>query len=101
MKAYFVWTVIGPQIILTAHDLEKDPGWVAQTRRTIDWPQLNKFVAYEVPLEIIKQRFGEQFEVVMRDPKQTDDLRILDSEGEHVLNNIHFPELGQPIYFEP
>ena len=100
MKAYFVWTAIGPQIILTLYDLEKDIGGLLRTNRTID-SLANKVMAYEVPLETIKERYGEHFEAVLTDPDQTDELRILDSDGEHVLNNIHFAELGKPIYYEP
>ena len=50
---------------------------------------------------LLKQRYGDQVEVVTNDPDQTDELRLLDSDGERVLNNIHFRELGQPIYYEP
>ena len=98
MKAYFVWTVVGPQIVLTSYDLEKEPGRLTQTGRAIG--VRDKFMAYEVPLETIKQRYGEHFEVVVQDPHQTDQLRVLDSEGERVLDNIHFSELGQPVYYE-
>ncbi len=100
MKAYFLWTVIGPQIILTSCDLEKDPGCLLQTGRAVD-SLARKVMAYEVPLDTIKERYGEHFESVLTDPDQTDELRILDSNGEHVLNNIHFSELGKPIYYEP
>ena len=100
MKTYFLWTVIGPQIILTSCDLEKDLDCLLQTGRTVD-SLASKVMAYEVPLDKIKQRYGEHFEAVLTDPDQTDELRILDSDGEHVLNNIHFAELGKPIYYEP
>ncbi len=100
MKAYFLWTVIGPQIILTSYDLEKDGVDALQSSRAID-SLANKVMAYEVPLDTIKERYGEHFEIVMKDPKQTDVLRVLDSDGERVLGNIHFNELGAPIYYEP
>ena len=100
MKAYFLWTVIGPQIILTSFDLEKCPDRLLQTGRVVD-SLANKVMAYEIPLDKVKQRYGEHFEVVTKDPDQTDELRVLDSDGERVLNNIHFKELGQPIYYEP
>ncbi len=101
MKAYFLWTVVGPQLILTSNDLGKDARYLSQTGRAVVGSQANKVMAYEVPLEVIKERYGEQVEVVMNDPEQTDQLRVLDSDGERVLNNIHFKELGQPIYYEP
>jgi nucleotide-binding universal stress UspA family protein len=100
MKAYFLWTVTGPQLILTSCDLKKQPICLSQTGR-ITKSVADKYIAYEVPLETIKQRYAEHFEHVIRDPKQTDELRILDVEGTQVLLNIHFSDLGQPIYYEP
>ncbi len=100
MKAYFAWTVVGPEIILTSYDLRKDlRGLLKTSRFGSSWT--NKVMAFEVPLDAIRQRYGEHFEAVINDPKQTDELRILDSDGEHVLGNIHFKELGQPIFYEP
>ena len=101
MKAYFVWTVVGPQIILTSCDLQKNPGCLLQTGRAVIDSWANKVMAFEISLDIVKQRFGEQVAVVSNDPNQTDELRIVAADGEHVLNNIHFTELGQPIYYEP
>jgi hypothetical protein len=100
MKAYFLWTVIGPQIILTSYDLEKDGVKGLQSGRVID-SLANKAMAFEVPLDTIRERYGGHFEVVIKDPHQTDALRVLDSDGERVLGNIHFNELGKPIYYEP
>lgn len=100
LKAYFLWTVFGPQIILTTCDLTKAPGCLSQNGRIVDlWT--NKFMAYELPLDAIKERYGTHYDVVVQDPDQKDELRILDSDGHRVLQNIRFKEFGQPIYYEP
>ncbi len=96
MKAYFLWTVSGPQMILTSFDLNKDANgltWIANEGIT-------KFMAYEVSIDLVKERYGERFEVVAKDPNQTDKLRFLDTEGRRVLNSIHFAELGTQINHE-
>ena len=60
---------------------------------------IKKFIAYEVPVEKVKQRYGTHFSVILGDLSQTDDLRILDIDGHHVFNNFTFEEMGEPYYF--
>ncbi len=100
MRAYLLWTVSGPQIILTSCDMEKEPDCLTKYGRETD-QESNKYIAFELPWETIKARYGEAFDLTMKDFHQTDKLRVLDIEGERVLLNIHFSELGQPIYYEP
>ena len=99
MRAYFLWTAIGPQLILTSCALEENPGCIRETGRAIGI-RTDKYMAYEVPTDILRERYGAAFDIVMGDPNQKDELRMLDTDGVRVLNNIHFSELGQPIYFE-
>lgn len=96
MKAYFLWTVQGPRLILTCCDFTTNRICLeVLAHRGID-----KFVAQEVALHLAKDRYGTHFDIVMKDPKQTDDLRILDEVGERVLKNFSLKELGTPIYYE-
>ena len=72
---------------------------INRTGRVLDvWT--NKFIAFEVPLDSVRRIYGDQYEIVVQDPEQTDDLRVLDSDGQRVLQNIQFSELGQPILYE-
>ena len=50
--------------------------------------------------ELVKQRYGKHFNVILGDLKQTDDLRVLDYDGHHVFYNFSIDELGEPIYHE-
>jgi hypothetical protein len=61
---------------------------------------MDKFLAYEAPLELARQRYGGHFDVVMRDLHETDDLRVLDYSGERAFRMFRFDELGEVIMHE-
>jgi hypothetical protein len=61
---------------------------------------IKKFIGYEVPLELCQKRYGEHYPVVLNDLRQTDDLRVLDYDGHHVMLTFSFTELGQPFTYE-
>ena len=46
------------------------------------------------------QRYGQHFNVILGDLKQTDDLRVLDYDGHHVFYNFPLNEIGEPIYHD-
>jgi hypothetical protein len=62
---------------------------------------ISKFFAYEVGVEEVKKTYGKHFEVILKDLRQTDDLRVLDYDGHRVFRNFTLSKLGQPIYHEP
>jgi len=45
-------------------------------------------------------RYGGHFEVVRRDVHETDDLRVLDFNGDRAFRLFRFSELGPPIMHE-
>ncbi len=96
MKAYFVWTAIGPQVILTSCNLVTDSDCLRELARR----DLKKFVAHEVPLDLVKRRYGTHYDNVLRDPKQKDALRVVDEDGRRVLNNLSLKDLGPAINYE-
>ena len=59
-----------------------------------------KFIAHEVPIDLVKGKYRGHYEKVIKDLNGRDKLRVLDSEGERVLNNISFKELGPAISYE-
>jgi hypothetical protein len=96
MKCYFLWTVTGPQLVLTSRDYIAHPDCLTKLKDM----GIPKFIAYEIPIVLVKERYGGHFEKVIKDPNGSDELRVLDSEGERVLNNISFKELGPAIPYE-
>jgi hypothetical protein len=96
MKAGILFTGSGPILILTSYDSFTEPELLAK----LNAKGINKFVASDLPLEMVKQRYGQHFNVVMGDLKQSDDLRVLDINGHNVFYSFSFKEMGSPIYYE-
>ena len=96
MKAGIVFTGSGPMLILTTYDTFTDEKFAEKLRAK----GVKKFIAFQVPVDPVKERYGMHFSVIMGDLKQTDDLRVLDYNGHHVMSNFSFKEMGQPVYCE-
>ena len=96
MKAYFVCTASGPLVILTSCDSIDNPEFLEMARSK----GYTKFIAYEIPVELAKAKYGMHFNVVCNDPHENDALRVLDYQGERVWKNFSFEELESPIYYE-
>lgn len=96
MHVFFLFTGSGPLIILTTHDSVEDRALL----RKLAGKGIEKFLAYEIPLSLAKQRYGKHFEMVCQDLQQTDDLRVLDYNGQRAFQLFHFRELGTPIPHE-
>ena len=96
MKAAVVFTGSGPIVVLTSFESFTDPKFVEK----LEAKGLKKFIAYEVPVGEVEKKYGQHFDVVMKDVKQTDDLRVLDYNGHRVFVNFTFAELGNPYYHE-
>jgi len=96
MKAGIFFSGTGPILILTTYDSLADPKLVEK----LSAKGIKKFIAYEVSEEKVKERYGMQYNVIMGDLHQTDDLRVLDYDGHHVFNKFSIKELGDPIFYE-
>jgi hypothetical protein len=97
MKTFMLFTGSGPLVILTSHEAITDPALLDKFRAK----GIEKFIAHAIPLELAKERYGGHFEVVLRDLHETDDLRILDYNGERAFRLFHLTELGPPVLHEP
>jgi hypothetical protein len=95
-KAYLVYTGGGPLIILTSYDSIDNP----QLIKKLNAKGIEKFVAQELPIESVKQRYGRHFDIVCEDLQQTDDLRVLDYNGQRAFGLFKFKELGPAIFWE-
>ncbi len=97
MKAGILFTGSGPILILTSYDALTDPDLVEK----LAIKGINKFIAYEIPVETAKERYGTHYQVIMGDLYQEDDLRVLDYDGHHIFHTFSLAELGEPIYYDP
>jgi hypothetical protein len=96
MKAGIIFTGTGPILILTTYRSFDDPHLVEKMKIK----GIEKFIASEIPVDEVKEKYGNQFNVVMGDLNQTDDLRVLDYNGHNVFYNFTFSEMGKPVFHE-
>ncbi|KPJ89825.1 MAG: hypothetical protein AMS17_00470 [Spirochaetes bacterium DG_61] len=97
MKAGIIFTGSGPILVLTSYDSFTDNEIVDKLKAK----GIKKYVVCELPVELVKQKYGQHYHVVLGDLKQTDDLRVLDYNGHNVFYNFSFKEMGPPKYHEP
>jgi hypothetical protein len=96
MKAGIFFTGTGPILILTSYDSLTDSKLVEK----LATKGIKKYIAYEVPEDIVKEKYGKQYNVILGDLHQTDDLRVLDYDGHHVFYNFTLDQLENPSYHE-
>lgn len=96
MKVFMLITGSGPLMILTSHASIEDPRMLEKLRSK----GIEKFLAYEVPYALARERYGGHFAVVANDLHESDDLRVLDYNGERAFKLFSFEELGEPVSHE-
>jgi hypothetical protein len=96
MKAGIFFSGTGPILILTSYKELDDPELV----KKLALKGIKKFIAYEVGATLVKEKYGQHFNVIRGDLQQEDDLRVLDYDGHHVFYNFSFAEMSDPIYHE-
>ncbi len=87
----------GPVVILTSHDSVTDATLLDKLKAK----GIDRFFAYELPLDVAKTRYGPHFQMVLNDLHQTDDLRVLDYNGERAFALFRLDELGTPVIYDP
>ena len=97
MKVAMLFTGSGPIVILTSHDSVTAPKLLEK----LEAKGIERFLAYEIPLDLAKTRYGGHFNTVMNDLHESDDLRMLDYNGERAFALFRFDELGSPVVYEP
>ena len=96
MKAGIFFTGTGPILILTSYKSIDDPNLAEKLKLK----GIKKYIAYEVTEDQVKHQYGQHFNVILGDLKQTDDLRVLDYDGHHVFYNFVLNEMGAPVYHD-
>src|SRR5271166_3249540 len=96
MKAFLLFSGSGPLVIATSYGSLTDPGLLEKLRAK----GLEKFIAYELPWDLVKARYGGHFDIAMRDLHESDDLRVIDFNGDRAFRLFHLAELGTPILYE-
>ena len=96
MKVALLFTGSGAMVVVTSHDSLTDPTLLTKLKAK----GITRFAAWEIPVDLARQRYGGHYQVVMRDLGETDDLRILDYNGQRVFQLFSWSELGQPVLYD-
>ena len=96
MKCAMVFTGSGPLVVVTCYDSLNDPGFL----RRLAEKGIDKFITFELPLEAVRERYGNHFNVVCEDLNETDELRVVDYEGDRALSLFEFSEFGPAVFHE-
>lgn len=84
-------------MILTTYEFIKRPELLTK----LESRGINKFIAYELPIDLVKARYGTHYDIVQKDVHESDDMRVLEHSGERAFKNFSFSELGpEIIYYE-
>jgi len=96
MKAGLLITGNGALIYLTSHQSYID----TELTEKFKAKGINKFITYEISVDEAKKRYGGHFDVVVKDLRETDDLRILDYDGNRAFCMFSFSEVGDSYKYE-
>jgi hypothetical protein len=96
MRAYLVFTGSGPILVLATYPSLLDARLVEKLR----YKGIDKFIAYEVDLDAVRERYPHSFAGVARDLDAEEDLRVLDFNGHQIMANFSLDKLGEPIKYE-
>lgn len=96
MKVGIYFTGTGPILLLTSYERLDDPQLIEKLKQK----GIKKFMAFEIPETLVREKYGLQFNMVLRDLNQSDDLRVLDYDGHHVFYNFAFSDMGEAIFHD-
>jgi hypothetical protein len=95
MRAYLLFMGSGPILLLSSYPKLTDERLVSKLR----YKGIDKFIAYEVDLEAVRERYDDAFENVARDLGEAEDMRVLDFNGHQIMANFSLDKLGDPIKY--
>lgn len=96
MKALMLFTGGGPMVILTSFASPTSSGLTEKLASK----GITKFIAYELPIELAQERYGTHFAMVQQDVRESDDLRVLDYNGQRAFQLFRFDEMGPATLYE-
>jgi len=96
MKGILVLSGSGPLLLLSSYPAIDDPGLIAKLRAK----GLAKFLAWEVPVEHLRDLYGYTFRDIHEQLESHGDMRVLDFDGHRIFLNLSLHDLGDHILFE-
>ena len=96
MRSYLVLTENGPLLLLTSMNSITEETLLDSLRGK----GIDKFIAYEVPVDKVHEFYGVPFEIIAADLDKGKDLRVVDFDGPHIFSCLSLSDLGGQIQYE-
>ncbi len=96
MRSFLVLTENRPLLVLTSMESTTEDILL----ESLHSKGIDKFIAYEVPVEKVHEFYGVPFEIITADLERGKNLRVVDSDGPHIFNCLSFADLGTQIHCE-
>lgn len=97
MRIFMLYTGSGPLVIMTSHASLDD----IALQEKLAAKGIFKYIAYEIPGDLARERYAAHYDLVAKNLHESDDLRVLDYNGERAFRLFRFDEIGPPIIREP
>ncbi|MCP4654705.1 MAG: hypothetical protein GY856_04705 [bacterium] len=94
-RAYLIFTGSSPILVLSTYPKLTDERLIVKLR----YKGIDKFIAYQVDLDAVEQRYVQSFRNVINDLQGVEDIRVLDFNGHQIMANFSLDALGDPIKF--
>ena len=95
ISSYLIFTGTGPILVLSTYGDLADERLVEKLR----YKGIEKFIAYEVEIEAVRERYSHTFQNIAQDLESEEDLRVLDFNGHQIMANFALSELGEAIKY--
>jgi hypothetical protein len=95
VRAYLIFMGSGTILILSTFPKLTDERLVSKLR----YKGIDKFIAYEVDLAAVRDRYADSFANISRDLGEVEDMRVLDFNGHQIMANFSLDAQGDPIKF--
>jgi len=96
IRAYLIFTGSGPILILSTYPSLTDERLINKLR----YKGIDKFIAYEVHLDAVRQRYETSYETIAKDLEaHPNDIRVLDFNGHQIMANFSLQALGEPVKY--
>jgi len=96
MRSYLVLTENGPLLVLTSMECITEEIFLD----SLHSKGIDKFIAYEVPVDKVHEFYGVPFEIISADLEKGKDLRVVDFDGPHIFNCLSLSDLGRQVHYE-
>lgn len=97
MKAFLIFSGSGTLVVLSSGEEIENKRFLEKMAAL----GIEKFIAYEIPVALVKARYGYLFDNAAHALQGAKQLRVLDYNGERAMRLFKFDELGASFKHEP